>query len=84
MYFRYVFGHYIAYLFALVGNFTRNFDPSVSYTIFETVLLVLVVIMALAKLIIIIVRGILDPIVYPPSDEEKQQLLGEKFHVYKI
>jgi len=81
---RYVFGHYIAYLFALVGNYIKNFDPSVPYTVFEVVLMVVVVILALAKLIIMLVRGIIDPIVYPTMEDDKEQLVGEKFQAYKI
>ena len=81
---RYVFGQYIAFLAALVGIYSKNYDPSLPYEVFAVVLLVVVVVMALAKVIIMIVRGLLDPIVYSPADEDKQQLLGEKMHIYKI
>jgi len=80
---RYVFGHYIAYLFALVGIYTKNFDPNVNYEVFAVVLLGLTVVLALAKVVIMIVRGIIDPIVYQPKDEDKKQLLSNMLQAHK-
>jgi len=81
---RYVFGHYIAYLFALVGIYTKNFDPNVNFEVFAVVLLGLTVVLALTKVVIMVVRSIIDPIVYQPKDEDKKQLLSNMFQAYKI
>ncbi|KAF6037926.1 hypothetical protein EB796_003775 [Bugula neritina] len=61
---RYVFAHYISYIIAFVGVYKAQYDPSIPYTIYEVVLLAIVSALALAKLIIMIVRAVKDPIHY--------------------
>ena len=81
---RYVFGQYIAFLAALVGIYSKNYDPSLPYEVFAVVVLVVAAVMALLKVCIMIVLSLQNPIVYSAADEDKCQLLGEKMHIYKI
>lgn len=53
---RYVFGHYGAFIAALVGSYLRNYDPQVTYTIYGLALLGLVCVLALLKVTIFIAR----------------------------
>ena len=81
---RYVFGQYIAFLAALVGIYSKNYDPSLPYEVFAVVVLVVAAVLALLKVCIMIVLSSRNPIVYSAADEDKQQLLGEKMHINKI
>lgn len=65
-----MFGHYVSFLAAFIGIHVKNYNPEVPYTIFELVLLIVTAVMALAKLIIIIVRAVKDPIHYPRSEKK--------------
>lgn len=65
--FRYVFGHYIAFLAALSGGYAKNYDPDVMYTQVSLTLLILTSFLAALKLTIIIVKSITDPIIYKPG-----------------
>jgi len=67
---RYVFAHYISYIIAFVGVYKAQYDPSIPYTIYEVVLLAIVSALALAKLIIMIVRAVKDPIHYSKLSDD--------------
>ena len=69
-----MFGHYISYIIAFVGVYTAKFDKEQPYTIYALALLALVSALALTKLTVMIVRGILDPIVFPTSEETDKKV----------
>lgn len=71
---RYVFAHYISYIIAFVGLYKARYDPSVPYTIYELALLAFISTLALTKLIIMIVRGVVDPIHYPQDSDEENKV----------
>ena len=58
---------------AFSGIYVKNYDPKVSYEIFAVVLLGVVSALTLAKIIIVIVKSIKDPIHYNPSLSEKSR-----------
>ena len=62
--YRYVGAHYLTYLWAFSGIYQKNYNPDVPYNVYALVLLGLVAALALAKIIIVIVRSIKHPIIY--------------------
>lgn len=68
--FRYVFGHYIAYVIAFIGVYKKNYDSSIAYTKAELGILIAVSVLAAVKLIIMIVRGIKNPINFKLSEKK--------------
>ncbi|XP_067947575.1 uncharacterized protein [Watersipora subatra] len=61
----YVFTHYLTFLVALYGIHVANYDPAISYENYALALMFLTFILTIAKLVILIVRSVKDPIHYP-------------------
>ena len=55
----------MTYIAAFYGIHVKNFDPNVPYQWYALALLFVVMVLALVKIIIIIVRSVKDPIHYP-------------------
>ena len=77
--YRYVGAHYLTYLWAFSGIYQKNYDPDVPYNVYALVLLGLVAALALAKIIIVIVRSIKYPIIYNQSGKITPTTLNSKF-----
>ena len=67
IFYRYVFAHYIPLIAGFYGIYVRKFDPEVYYQWYVVVLLIITTALALVKIIIMVLRGVKDPIHYPQA-----------------
>ena len=57
---------------AFAGIYLKNYDPKVPYQIYALALMAFIGVLALAKIVIIIVKSIKDPISYSDSSDKYQ------------